>query len=114
MGEETVNTIIDNLCAKFGTTLQNLIPEMARMSIAEEIAVIVICIIIIIIIYKLSMKIWKRSIEMSDPDEATPLIFTITGGVFFVGILSFSVISLIGWIASPTAKTIQMIIGMIK
>lgn len=113
MGEE-INTIIDNLCAKFGTTLQNLVPEMARMSIAEEIAVIIISIIIIVIMYKLSMKIWKRSIEMSDPDEAIPLIFTITGGVVFTGILSFSIISLIGWIASPTAKTIEMIMGMIK
>lgn len=113
MGEE-INIIIDNLCTKFGTTLQNLIPEMARMNITERVMEIIICIIMIIIMYKLSMKFWKRRIEMDDLEEAFPMIFTIQGGIIFAMILFCSIISLAGWIASPTTKTINVIMKMIK
>ena len=49
---EEVNVIINNLCTKFGTTIQNLVPEMARLNIAEGITTIIICVIVFICLYK--------------------------------------------------------------
>jgi len=112
---EEVNSIIDNLCAKFGTTLQNLIPEMAKANIAEDIVVIIICTIVSIVMYKIFKKGWKCCKE-EDYDKEEYVFMTICAiivGVIFVILLSFSVVNLTGWIASPTAKTIQAIISMI-
>ena len=115
MGEE-VNIIIDNLCAKFGTTLQNLVPEMARMNIAEDIVIIIICAIVSIIMYKIFKKGWKWYKEEDYYDKegyALMMICAIIVGVIFVIILSYSIVNLTGWIASPTAKTVQTVISMI-
>lgn len=116
MAEETVNTIIDNLCTKFGTTLQNLIPEMAKANIAEDIVVIAICAIVSIVMYKIFKKGWKCYQEENcyDKEEYVFMILcAIIIGVIFVIILSCSIVNLTGWIASPTAKTVQAVISMI-
>ena len=112
---EEINTIIDNLCAKFGTTLQNLIPEMARMNIAEDIVIIIICTIASIVMYKIFKKGWKCYKEDSyDKEEYIFMILcAIIVGIIFVIILSYSIVNLTGWIASPTAKTVQTVISMI-
>ena len=115
MGEE-VNRVIDNLCAKFGTTLQNLVPEMARMNIAEDIVIIIICAIVSIVMYKIFKKGWKsyKDEEWYDKEEYIIMIIcAILVGAIFVIILSFSIVNLTGWIASPTAKTVQTVISMI-
>ena len=106
---EEVNIIINNLCTKFGTTIQNLVPEMARMNIAEEITTIIICVIIFICLYKISVKIWNCYKETDDSEYTFFFVpIFITGVVSFVFFIS-SVISSVGWIASPMAKTIQIL-----
>ena len=108
---EEINIIINNLCTKFGTTIQNLVPEMARMNIAEGITTIIICAIIFICLYKISVKIWNYCKENDDFVFLFIPIF-ITGVVSFVFFIS-SIISSVGWIASPMAKTIKEILSMI-
>lgn len=44
---ENINEIIDNLCNKLGTTAEYLIPEYAKMRIAEGITAIVVCAILL-------------------------------------------------------------------
>ena len=111
---EEVNVIINNLCTKFGTTIQNLVPEMARMNIAEGITVIIICVIIFICLYKISVKIWNYCKETADSDCVFFFIpIFITGVISFVFFISY-IISSVGWIASPMAKTIKEIISMIN
>ena len=110
---EEVNVIINNLCTKFGTTIQNLVPEMARMNIAEGITTIIICIIIFICLYKISVNIWNYCKEIDDSDCVFFFIpIFITGVVSFVFFVS-SIVSSVGWIASPMAKTIKEIMSMI-
>lgn len=111
MGEE-VNIIIDNLCTKLGTTVQTLIPEMAKMNILEGIVTIIICVIILIFLYKVSVKTWNYSKEY---DSEYGLLLLVTGfaAVIFTIILSITIVSTTGWIASPTAKTIGTIISMV-
>ena len=113
---EEVNIIIDNLCTKFGTTLQNLIPEMAKANIAEDIVIIIICAIVSIVMYKIFKKGWECYKEEDYYDKegyVLMIICAIIIGIIFVIILSYSIVNLTGWIASPTAKTIQVIISMI-
>lgn len=113
---EEINIIIDNLCAKFGTTLQNLVPEMARMNIAEDIVIIIICAIVSIVMYKIFKKGWKSYKDEDYYDKegyALMMICAIIVGVIFIIILSYSIVNLTGWIASPTAKTVQTVISMI-
>lgn len=111
MAEETVNSIIDNLCIKFGTTLQNLIPEMAKMYIAKDIVVIIICAIISTVMYKLYKKYQKRN-EFADYDFQ--IILTVSFGIVSVIALIVYIVNLTGWIASPTAEVVEMIMGMVK
>ena len=109
---EEINIIINNLCTKFGTTIQNLVPEMARLNIAEGVTTVIICVIIFICLYKISVKIWNYC-KTDDSDYAFFFIpIFITGVISFVFFVS-SIISSIGWIASPMAKTIKEIISMI-
>lgn len=115
MGEE-VNIIIDNLCTKFGTTLQNLVPEMTKMNIAEDIVVIIICAIVSIVVYKIFKKGWNiyKKEDCYDKEEYIFMIIcAILVGIIFTVILSFHIVDLTGWIASPTAKTIRAIVSMI-
>ncbi len=111
MAEETVNSIIDNLCTKFGTTLQNLIPEMAKMYIARNIVIIIIFGIMSIVTYKLYKKYSKIN-EFSDYERQ--MILTISFGIMSTVVLILSIVDLTGWIASPTAEVVEMIMGMVK
>lgn len=115
MGEE-VNIIIDNLCTKLGTTVQTLVPEMAKMNISENIVIIIICTIVAIVIYKIFKKVWKiykEDYHSNNEYYIFLIICTIVIESIIVIIAGFSVTSLAGWIASPTAKTIETIIAMI-
>lgn len=109
---EEVNIIIDNLCTKFGTTVQTLVPEMAKMNISEGIVTIIICVIILIFLYKASVKIWNYS-KKYDSEYGLLLLVTGFAAVIFTIILSITIVSTTGWITSPTAKTIGTIISMV-
>lgn len=111
MAEETVNSIIDNLCTKFGTTLQNLIPEMAKMYIAKYVVVIIILGIISTVMYKLYKKYSKKN-EFFDYEFQ--IILTVSFGIVSTVVLIISIVDLTGWIASPTAEVVEMIMGMVK
>lgn len=113
MTEETVNSIIDNLCTKFGTTLQNLIPEMAKMYIAKYIIGIIILGIIAIVMWSLFRKYQKKS-EEDFASYDFQIILTVSFGIISTVALICSVIEFTGWIASPTAECIETIIKMIK
>ncbi len=112
MGEE-VNIIIDNLCNKFGTTIQTLVPEIAKMRIAEDIVSIAICTILLIIICKIIKKVREYIKEQDCGLEPVILIPCLPLGII-IGLLSAYIVSLVGWIASPMAKTIETIGMMIK
>lgn len=112
MGEE-VNIIIDNLCNKFGTTIQTLVPEMVKMYIAENIVSIAICVILLIILYKVIIKVREYIKEQDCCLEPVILIPCLPLGII-IGLLSAYIVSLVGWIASPMAKAIETIGTMIK
>ena len=113
MGE--VNIIIETLCEKFGTTIQLLAPEMAKMNIIENIVIVAICGIIIIFLSKLIKKLIKRYKENPYDDfNIIWLIFAPIATAISIIILCVSLVELFGWIVFPTGKMIEEIIGMLK
>ena len=79
MNSNDVNSIIDNLCEKLGTTANKLIPEMAGYYIAREsiwliISLIFIGIAIGFIIKLIRMKKSDDKVLMAFPDKANSFI----------------------------------------
>lgn len=110
MGNE-INIVIDNLCDKFGTTVENLIPELARHHIAMQIMGIVICAVVIFV----GVGLYHKGIKTDDfyADD-----WLIAIGIFLAVVATFVafilVVLLTGWIASPTAAGISSLMKLLK
>ena len=109
MGNE-INVVIDNLCNKLGTTVENLIPELARYHIAMQIVGIVICVVAIFVGVGLYHKGMKADDFYADD-------WLVAGGIFLGAVAAFTAIILVvlltGWIASPTAAGISKLIHLL-
>ena len=124
-----VNSIIDNLCSRFGTTTAYLIPEMARYNIAKELFMIILSIIVLIIAFLIYRKGWSRYKHELDRWEndnngewhRTPdlsdftFYWTASGtlGIIFAFILMVNTYAIIGWLTSPTAAFIDTVLNSI-
>ena len=115
-----INSVIDNLCSKFGTTAACLIPEMARYNIAIDIIKIVSSLLGTFIAYKIfrvGYLQYKADINRYEDDKeyrirhCLPDLTDYTGYWVISGILwllcvvclLISLCDCVGWIASPTA-----------
>ena len=122
---ENLNEIIDNLCNKLGTTAEFLIPEYAKMRIAEAMFLrnvygfIVIINILFFIISSYLFTKHYRNFNYREKDMAEGGILAVSiicailivfGGVEFFAnhrdVIIFTV--------SPTAATIKELLGGIK
>ena len=125
MGNE-INMIIDNLCDKLGIAVENaaqLIPEFARMKIAEVLSTTIIMILwaiagsVIVSFGWRGFKRW-RATNPSWPDNmpGTTLTQFIVGGLLlFTGVLVLTLVipELVKWMVAPTAKTCEYILSML-
>lgn len=109
MGNE-INVVIDNLCNKLGTTVENLIPELARYHITMQIMGIVLCVVVIFV----GVGLYHKGIKTDDfyADD-----WLIAIGIFLAVVATFVaiilVVQLTGWIASPTAAGISKLIHLL-
>ena len=106
---EEINAVIDKLCEKLGTTAQCLIPEMAKLGIAEAIVGIIFSAVILVVGIRLVPKTLKR-------DDRECSSWSIVLAVIMVAdvvMLWCSVLDLAGWITSPTAKAVKEIINTV-
>lgn len=113
---QEINAVIDNLCQKLGTSATYLIPELAKKEIAETAVGLIFAVLVGMILVYLMKRIAKQ-MEEEQIDMEDGFFFFIFPG--FALVIDFVVISvyagnLAGWIASPTAKAIEKIAGMIK
>ena len=111
-----LNSIIDNLCSKFGVTVEALLPELCKFKVFECIGYLaafgIIALFILIclgIIYYLQKK------------EYCPEELAFTGYFSFTAILSglviaiaYTVYKLIIWVNSPTGAAVNYIIQQLK
>lgn len=109
MGNE-ISEVINVLCEKLGTTGQYLIPELAKMNIAEDIILGIISLIIVIVSTYILPKVWKYDKEEYTFWVLIPIVLIVGFGV--VLIVAFS--DMVGWMISPTAKTISYIINTMR
>lgn len=105
-----ISEVINVLCEKLGTTGQYLIPELAKINIAEGIIWGISSLIIVIVSIYFLPKAWKY--DKNNKEEYSfwiiiPIMLIFVFGCIFIVALSDTV----GWIVSPTAKTISYIIN---
>ena len=115
MGEQ-INSIIDNLCERFGVTAQFLIPEIARYQIA-------VCgfgafcglvgIIVFIILARKSLRLAR---DAEDPESGWYAGFTISIALtlLFVLIFTLNLADVVGWATSPYGAMVNMLMRVLK
>lgn len=116
-----INGIIDSLSAKLGTTSEYLIPELGRFYTTRYIAGIIIMGLLTltcVLGFLYATKRYKEEMKKhcSDRDEEPYVViqlFTAVTGIITSGVFIFNIVSLVGWIVSPTAATIEMILNAI-
>lgn len=127
MNVDKAMEIIDQIASRLGVAAEYIIPELARMRIAQSIVGIVENLSILVVVWVVITKSDKYirqldendSLDWSDKEDMKALcrililiMFVIGIGmavVFFDGISELS-----GWLASPTAKSIEYVMGALK
>lgn len=116
-----VNSIIDNLAGKFGTTVPYLISEMQKYYIIKNSVSSFICLVIVIISAFITKKLITKGMEMKKESEWSdwegPMIWSILPGAFLLGCsIGFivNIESLLLWITTPTASVLHEILKMIS
>lgn len=125
-----VNSIIDGLCSRLGTTTAYLIPEMTRYSIAKELFMIILSIVVLIIAFLIYRKGWsqyKHDLDRWENDEkwqrthCSPdwsdftVYWAASGipGILFAIVLMANIYAIIGWLTSPTAAFVHIVLTYI-
>lgn len=127
MNVDKAMEIIDQIASKLGVAAEYIIPELARMQIVKLIIGIVASIIVLAVVCTAIRKIIKYSRSLKEDDDSwsgdqdmirASLMF-LAGVIGFVGLFAalalFDGISeLSGWIASPTAQSIEYVMKALK
>lgn len=108
--------IINDLCIKFGTTVDYLVPEMAKYYIAKNIFGLIATLVLIIVSAKSLVYFHKKRILKDDiyfDIEPEDIICVINALTIFVSFICFLVYfsSLIGWAVSPIASFSRFILS---
>ena len=127
MNVDKAMEIIDQIASKLGVAAEYIIPELARMQIVKLIIGIVASIIVFAVVCTAIRKIIKYSRSLKEDDDSwsgdqdmirASLMF-LAGVIGFVGLFAalalFEGISeLSGWIASPTAQSIEYVMKALR
>lgn len=114
--DNEINAVINNLCEKLGTTAYALIPEIAKRETAQLAAAVLIELMVFIVCLSWLPRAWRYD-HREDKDWSEDSMWTLLPGI--VGLFAFialatSITSLVGWIASPTASAVTLIVSMLK
>lgn len=116
MNSEEINAVIDNLCEKLGTTASKLLPEIAKMKTAECIATIAILVIAVVLGAMWLKYLVKRNVQAEWGDDLAggALLMAAIAEPIMAVFCAYNIMSLAGWLASPTAKALFEIIDLVK
>lgn len=116
-----VTQIINTLCEKLGVAADILVPEMARYYIARLAFITLVETIFAIIVAIVFAKIMKRLLSETDgawEDCAISIFFADLIPGLLLLFLVISALSgaadLIGWVVSPTASAVRVILGLLN
>ncbi len=122
MTGQEINVVIDNLCNKFGTTIERLIPELAKAGIASSIFHIIIfgffSLCSVYVVYRL-VKFFLANVDEYIDDFRSicgmfTLIFSSIAGVVLTTFVFGNIYSLIMWNNYPYVMTIKYIAGLCR
>ena len=111
-----LNSVIDNLCSKFGVTVEALLPELCKFKVFECIGYLaafgIITFFILICLGIINYMGNKKNIDDND-------IFIMNCGFSvilfgFIVAIAYQVYNLIIWINSPTGAAVNYIIQQLK
>ena len=117
MSGAEINNVIDNLCQRFGTVQEELIPELARMNIVKSCIIVLAIILVLMICIFVLMKCADFLKKATDEDEIALCMFV--GGLTLVlascGVwaLFSNIADIVQWMIAPTAKTIEFVLEMV-
>ena len=105
--DEKINAVINNLCEKFGTTTQFLVPEIAKYKIATDVVGIIFSTVLIIILVIIAVR--SHRLMEYDDDFEVPFFVSVFLALILVAILWVYVSNAVGWMVSPYGAVVQMI-----
>ena len=115
-----INTIINELANKFGTTAQYLISEMQKYYIIQSSISCFVCLLIVIISAVAIKKLVTKGLEMKKKDQwadwEVPLFWCLLPGGFLLACgIGFvcSIENLLLWTVTPTASVLHEILKLI-
>lgn len=127
MNVDKAMEIIDQIASRLGVAAEYIIPEMARMQIAKIIIGIVASIIVLAVVCVAIRKIIKyiRSLNeddnswSEDQDMIRFSLMLLAGVIGFAGLFAAlalydGISELSGWIASPTAQSIEYVMKVLR
>ena len=114
-----INSVISELCNRLGTSAKLLIPEIAKLRIAESAILLAAFLALLIVSLCLLPKAWKYDHKVVNGyrhDLTDSCFSVIPAGSAVIGLIGVTVqaIELVEWLVSPTAKAILVIANMIK
>lgn len=127
MNVDKAMEIIDQIASKLGVAAEYIIPELARMQIVKLIIGIVASIIVLAVVCTAIRKIIKyiRSLNEDDDSWSEDQDMIRVSLMFLAGVIGFAglfaalalydgISELSGWIASPTAQSIEYVMKALK
>ena len=111
-----LNSIIDNICAKLGTTVDALVPELCKYKLYESIGYITAFSIIsafIIITMLIVFALWQKAESSSGEYEVLELCLGAVLFLFICGI-AYQVYFFIVWKNAPTGAAVDYVIQQLK
>ena len=127
MNVDKAMEIIDQIASKLGVAAEYIIPELARLKITEGIIGIASSVIVLGLVYMAITKALKylrylnnddkRSwVDKSDMQMGCIMLIAFMGivGVFAAFAFFDGISELSGWITSPTAKSIEYVMRVLK
>ena len=112
-----VNEVINNICDKLGTTATNLVPMLARYKSANALFGVIACSVLIVAFIVIAVLTNKKAklANFDDPNEEWIIrLLALAGVCICTAILLYNAYNLVGWIASPEAKSIDYITNLLR
>lgn len=117
MNVDKAMKIVDQIAEKLGVAAEYIIPELARMQIVQTAMVLVLS-----IVFSVALAITIKKVQANKPEDKYDIDFAgtaITMFAVFALVISLVVIAssaceLSGWLASPTAKSIEYVMRALK
>lgn len=117
MNVDKAMEIIDQIASKLGVAAEYIIPELARMQIAQTGMALALS-----IVFSVVLAVTIKKVQASKPEDEYDIDFDRTAITMFAAfalalsliVITSSVYELSGWLASPTAKSIEYVMRALK